>query len=71
MGGRTYPAQEFIYPDLTFFPINSWCHYYKNPELLLIDSWHPSSRIPDVQKIDDMMQAVASFMAQTHVGIFH
>lgn len=57
--------------DLTFSPINSWCHYCKDPELLLIDSWHPSSRIPDVQKIDDMMQAVAGFMAQTHAGIFH
>ena len=34
----TYPAQESIYPDLTFFPINSWCHYCKDPELLLIDS---------------------------------
>ena len=64
-------AQEFIYPDLTFFPINSWCHYCKDPELLLINSWHPSSRILDSQKIDGMMQAVAGFMVQTHADIFH
>ncbi len=67
----TYPAQESIYPDLTFFPINSWCHYCKDPELLLINSWHPSSRILDSQKIDGMMQAVAGFMVQTHADIFH
>lgn len=63
-------AEESIYPDLTFSPINSWCHYCDPPELLLIDSWHPSSRIPDSQKIDGMMRVVAGFIAQTHADIF-
>ena len=59
-------AKKYIFPDLQFNHINNWCYHSEKTELLLIDSWHPSSRISNIQKIDDMMTAVSDFINQTN-----
>ena len=63
-------AQQYIYPDLQFKSINSWCYFSEEQDLLLINSWHPSARLPDTQKIDNMMRNVADFISKTQSGLF-
>lgn len=63
-------AQRYIYPDLHFEKINSWCYYAQEQDLLLIDSFHPQARISDSLKIDKMMQKVADFIQKTKSAIF-
>lgn len=63
-------AKQYIYPDLTFKPINNWCFFSEEQDLLLINSWHPAARISDAQKIDDMMRNVADFINKTQTSIF-
>ena len=63
-------AKQYIYPDLTFKPINNWCFFSEEQDLLLINSWHPSAIISDTQKIDDMMRNVADFINKTQTNIF-
>jgi hypothetical protein bfra3_18342 len=59
-----------IYPELKFEKINNWCYYSEERELLLINSWHPSYMISDVEKIDSMMHAVADFISIKQPEIF-
>lgn len=63
-------AKQYVYPDLTFKPINNWCFFSEEQDLLLINSWHPSAIISDTQKIDDMMRNVADFINKTQTNIF-
>lgn len=63
-------AQQYIYPNLEFKSINSWCYLSEEKDLLLINSWHPSARLADTQKIDNMMRNVADFISKTQSGLF-
>lgn len=63
-------AKRYIYPDWEFRPINNWCYFSEEQDLLLINSWHPKAIISDAQKIDDMMRNVADFIAKTQSRIF-
>ena len=47
-----------IYQDFFFEKINDWCYYCTATDLLVIDSYHPSSRISDTEKFDNMIAAV-------------
>lgn len=47
-----------IYQDFFFEKINDWCYYCTAIDLLVIDSYHPSSRISDTEKFDNMIAAV-------------
>ena len=76
-GGGTHSsmldiAKRYIYPEFgdKFVKVNNWCYYMKEPEILLIDSWHPSARVSDTQKIDDMMHAVSDLINKRQPNIF-
>ena len=47
-----------IYQNFFFEKINDWCYYCTAIDLLVIDSYHPSSRISDIEKFDNMIAAV-------------
>lgn len=49
---------DSIYQDFFFEKINDWCYYCTAIDLLVIDSYHPSSRISDEEKFDNMIAAV-------------
>lgn len=49
---------DSIYQDFFFEKINDWCYYCTAIDLLVIDSYHPSSRISDEEKFDAMIAAV-------------
>lgn len=57
-----YIVKTYIYPDLIFRKINNWCHYCKEKDLLLIDSWHPSYILNKKEKFDDMFEAYCEFL---------
>lgn len=57
-----YIVKTYIYPDLIFRKINNWCHYCKEKDLLLIDSWHPSYILNEKEKFDDMFEAYCEFL---------
>lgn len=59
-----------IYDDDSFVKINYFCHYSKKLNLLLIDSFHPSARISNIWKIDDMMERVHEFILQERPSFF-
>lgn len=63
-------ATTYIYPNVEFEKVNNWCYWSGEPELLLIDSWHPQARLSDVQKIDDMMLAVADLISKKNPMMF-
>lgn len=76
-GGGTHSsmldiAKRYIYPEFgdKFVKVNNWCYYMKEPEILLINSWHPSARVSDTQKIDDMMYAVSDLINKRQPNIF-
>lgn len=50
-----------IYKDYQFKQINNWCYYCKEQDMLVIDSYHPSARISDYEKFDEMIAAVQEF----------
>ncbi|MGL5276635.1 hypothetical protein [Myroides sp.] len=55
-------AKTFVYNDLDFIQVNSWCYYNSENNILLIDSWHPTARLSHSQKYDNMMKHVQEFM---------
>jgi len=71
-GGRSalLNIAKNIYDDDTFVEVNYFCHYSKKLNLLLIDSFHPSARISNFWKIDDMMERVHEFILQERPPFF-
>lgn len=54
-------VMECLYQNYFFEKINNWCYYCASLDLLVIDSYHPSSRISDEEKFDAMIAAVQQF----------
>lgn len=54
-------VMEYLYQNYFFEKINNWCYYCTSLDLLVIDSYHPSSRISDEEKFDAMIAAVQQF----------
>ena len=65
-------AKKYIYPEFEdrLEKVNNWYYYLSEPELLLINSWHPSARISDAEKIDDMMRNVADLIRKKSPKLF-
>ena len=59
-----------IYDDDSFVKVNYFCYYSKKLNILLIDSFHPSARISNFWKIDDMMERVHEFILQERPSFF-
>ena len=51
-----------IYEDMDFKQYNDWCYYCKNSKLLLINSYHPSSRLSNELKFDGMIENVQDML---------
>lgn len=62
-------AKEIIYWDLKdkFVEENGYCHYNKEHDILLIDSYHPSYPCKRIQMIDNMTKAVQNFMIKEDI----
>ena len=54
-------VMECLYQNYFFEKINNWCYYCASLDLLVNDSYHPSSRISDEEKFDAMIAAVQQF----------
>lgn len=59
-----------IYADDSFVKINYYCYYSPELNLLLIDGFHPSARVSDFWKIDDMMDKIHEFILQERPPFF-
>lgn len=59
-------ALDYVFQDLKegFRKINNWCYYNSEAEILLIDSYHPSSRMNEQEKNRRFDQRLSRF----HLG---
>jgi hypothetical protein len=56
-------AKKYFYKDCSFNPINDFCYYCKDKNLLLIDSYHPSyTRVKNEDKFDKMFECYSDFL---------
>ena len=57
-GTLTDIVLQRIYGDKHFEQINTWCFYCAESDLLVIDSYHPSARVCNEDKFDEMIANV-------------
>ncbi len=62
-------AEEILFPEKHFDKVNLWCHFCKESNLLLIDSYHPSYPISYVDKMDKMFYWVSQFQKNNSPAI--
>ena len=62
-------AKQYIFPDIAseFKKINNWCYYNADNDLLLIDSYHPSARMSDEDKVNGLVEAFHEFLIKSNV----
>lgn len=56
-------ALDCLFPDEKdrFVKVNGWCHYNSELDILLIDSYHPSYRIAEEFKVNELLKSVHEF----------
>lgn len=60
-------ALYVIFPDIkdAFIKINNWCYYNAEADILLIDSYHPTSRMKNRYKVDEVVENFHNFILTT------
>ena len=61
-------ALECIFPDIKegFKKINNWCYYNTERDIVLIDSFHPSSRMKKQEKIEGLIKGFQEFISNSN-----
>lgn len=61
-------ALECIFPDIKkgFKKINNWCYYNTERDIVLIDSFHPSSRMKVQEKIEGLINGFHKFIKKSN-----
>lgn len=55
-------AKDIIFPEYNFVKVNNFCYYCESKNLLLIDSFHPSSTENYTDKFDSMFHDFQNFL---------
>jgi hypothetical protein len=59
-------ATNYIYPGISFSKVNDWIYFNKGKNVVLIDSYHPSSRsISDKDIYESMMKAYGHHLSRS------
>lgn len=60
-------ALDVIFPDIKdgFRKINNWCYYNSEADILLIDSYHPASRMGSRYKVEELVKNFHDFILTT------
>ena len=61
-------ALDVIFPEIKngFKQINNWCYYNSEADILLIDSYHPTSRMGTRYKVEELINNFHDFILKTN-----
>ena len=61
-------ALDVIFPEIKngFKQINNWCYYNSEADILLIDSYHPTSRMGTRYKVEELIKNFHDFILKTN-----